>query len=71
MKKDSIYYNQVQLLVQVLPLLDSEKCFALKEGTVINLFFRELPRLSVDEEAIMRVMAEEEPEEVAKKKGTN
>ncbi|MDV3709461.1 hypothetical protein CMT55_08470 [Elizabethkingia anophelis] len=48
MKKDSIYYRQVQLLVRVLPLLDSEKCFALKGGTAINLFYRELPRLSVD-----------------------
>jgi len=48
MKKDTIYYRQVQLLVRVLPLLDSEKCFALKGGTAINLFFRELPRLSVD-----------------------
>jgi predicted nucleotidyltransferase component of viral defense system len=48
MKKDSIYYTQVQLLVRVLPLLDSERCFAIKGGTAINLFFRELPRLSVD-----------------------
>lgn len=48
MKKDSIYYKQVQLLVRILPLLDSEKCFALKGGTAINLFYRELPRLSVD-----------------------
>lgn len=48
MRKDSIYYRQVQLLVRILPLLDSEKCFALKGGTAINLFFRELPRLSVD-----------------------
>lgn len=48
MRKDSIYYRQVQLLVRVLPLLDSEKCFALKGGTAINLFYRELPRLSVD-----------------------
>lgn len=48
MKKDSIYYRQVQLLVRVLPLLDTEKCFALKGGTAINLFYRELPRLSVD-----------------------
>lgn len=48
MKKDSIYYRQVQLLVRILPLLDSEKCFALKGGTAINLFYRELPRLSVD-----------------------
>lgn len=48
MKKDSICYRQVQLLVRILPLLDSEKCFALKGGTAINLFYRELPRLSVD-----------------------
>jgi len=48
MKKNSIYYRQVQLLVRILPLLDSEKCFALKGGTAINLFYRELPRLSVD-----------------------
>lgn len=32
----------------MLPLLDSEKCFALKGGTATNLFFRELPPLSVD-----------------------
>lgn len=48
MRKNTIYYKQVQLLVRVLPLLDSEKCFALKGGTAINLFYRELPRLSVD-----------------------
>lgn len=48
MKKDSIYYRQVHLLVRVLPLLDSEKHFALKGGTAINLFYRKLPRLSVD-----------------------
>lgn len=48
MKKDSTYYRQVQLLVRVLPLLDSEKCFALKGGTAINLCYRELPRLLVD-----------------------
>lgn len=48
MKKDTIYYKQVHLLVRILPLLDSEKCFALKGGTAINLFYRPLPRLSVD-----------------------
>lgn len=48
MNKESIYYKQVQLLVRVLPLLNTEKCFALKGGTAINLFIRELPRLSVD-----------------------
>jgi predicted nucleotidyltransferase component of viral defense system len=48
MNIDSIYLKQVQLLVRILPLIDSEKCFALKGGTAINLFYRELPRLSVD-----------------------
>lgn len=47
-KKGTIYYKQVQLLVRILPLLNSEKCFALKGGTAINLFYRDLPRLSVD-----------------------
>lgn len=45
---NNIYRRQVQLLVRVLPLLDTEKCFALKGGTAINLFYRALPRLSVD-----------------------
>ena len=48
MDKGTVYYKQVQLLVQVLPLIANEKCFALKGGTAINLFVRELPRLSVD-----------------------
>ncbi|WP_304198693.1 nucleotidyl transferase AbiEii/AbiGii toxin family protein [Flavobacterium alvei] len=45
---NNIYRRQVQLLVRVLPLIDTEKCFALKGGTAINLFYRALPRLSVD-----------------------
>src|SRR5450432_273366 len=48
MNKDTIYFKQVQLLVRVLPLIATEKCFALKGGTAINLFVRDLPRLSVD-----------------------
>lgn len=43
-----IYNEQVQLLVRVLPHLAAEKVFALKGGTAINLFVRDLPRLSVD-----------------------
>ena len=39
---------QVQLLVRMLPLIAEEECFALKGGTAINLFYRDLPRLSVD-----------------------
>jgi hypothetical protein len=45
---NNIYRKQVQLLVRVLPLVDTEKCFALKSGTTINLFYRALPRLSVN-----------------------
>jgi len=45
---NNIYSKQVQLLVRILPLIDTEKCFALKGGTAINLFYRALPRLSVD-----------------------
>ena len=42
------YADQVRLLVRILPLVAEEKVFALKGGTAINLFFRNLPRLSVD-----------------------
>lgn len=42
------YYAQVRLLVRVLPLVAKERCFALKGGTAINLFVRDMPRLSVD-----------------------
>lgn len=45
---DPRYQAQVQLLVQVLPLVAQEKQFALKGGTAINLFVRPMPRLSVD-----------------------
>lgn len=43
-----IYRRQVGLLVQALPLVAQEECFALKGGTAINLFVRDMPRLSVD-----------------------
>jgi len=39
---------QVQLLVRVLPFVAKETAFALKGGTAINLFYRDMPRLSVD-----------------------
>lgn len=42
------YLDQVALLVRVLPELAGETDFALKGGTAINLFIRDLPRLSVD-----------------------
>jgi hypothetical protein len=43
-----IYEAQVALLVRVLPHVAQESVFALKGGTAINLFYRDLPRLSVD-----------------------
>lgn len=43
-----IYRRQVALLMRVLPLVAEEKSFALKGGTAINLFIRNMPRLSVD-----------------------
>ncbi|MDA3934201.1 MAG: nucleotidyl transferase AbiEii/AbiGii toxin family protein [Gammaproteobacteria bacterium] len=42
------YTAQVQLLVRILPHVAREDVFALKGGTAINLFYRDLPRLSVD-----------------------
>jgi len=46
--QNSIYFKQVQLLVEVLPYVIMDKYFALKGGTAINLFVRDMPRLSVD-----------------------
>jgi predicted nucleotidyltransferase component of viral defense system len=43
-----IYRKQVELLVRTIPTVAEEKCFALKGGTAINLFIRNMPRLSVD-----------------------
>ena len=42
------YRDQAQLLVDVLPYVARQEAFALKGGTAINLFHRDLPRLSVD-----------------------
>ncbi len=43
-----VYRRQAALLVRVLPHIAREKAFALKGGTAINLFVRDMPRLSVD-----------------------
>lgn len=42
------FRRQVDLLLRTVPFIAKETCFALKGGTAINLFFRDLPRLSVD-----------------------
>lgn len=43
-----LYQQQVALLMRVLPLVAQEDGFALKGGTAINLFYRDMPRLSID-----------------------
>lgn len=42
--EDNPYRPQVVLLLDLLPLVAKERCFALKGGTAINLFLRDLPR---------------------------
>ena len=42
------YFRQVALLLQILPIVGEQEVFALKGGTAINLFVRDMPRLSVD-----------------------
>jgi hypothetical protein len=42
------YRAQVDLLLLVLPHLAKEESCAIKGGTAINLFVRDMPRLSVD-----------------------
>jgi hypothetical protein len=37
------YERQVRLLLRVIPLVGEETCFALKGGTAINLFVRNMP----------------------------
>src|SRR5690606_36532122 len=42
------YRAQVELLIRCLPAVANAPDFALKGGTAINLFLRDMPRLSVD-----------------------
>ena len=42
------YVAQVRLLLSTLQDVANETEFALKGGTAINLFYRDMPRLSVD-----------------------
>jgi predicted nucleotidyltransferase component of viral defense system len=45
---NQIYLDTARLLTQVAPLVFTDNIFALKGGTAINLFVRDMPRLSVD-----------------------
>ena len=48
MEPDNRYFKQVELLIRMLPSVARHECLALKGGTAINLFVRDMPRLSVD-----------------------
>ncbi len=45
---DRRYKDAVALLLDAMPSVFAQKCFAMKGGTAINLFCRDMPRLSVD-----------------------
>ena len=45
---NQIYLDTARLLTQIAPLVFADTTFALKGGTAINLFIRDMPRLSVD-----------------------
>ena len=51
---DKHYVDQVRLLLSVLPDIATQDAFALKGGTVINLFYRDMPRLSVERQPTAR-----------------
>jgi len=46
--KNSVYFQRANFLLQLLPFVSEEEDFALKGGTAINFFNRDLPRLSID-----------------------
>ena len=45
---NQLYLESARLLIRVAPLVLVDDTFALKGGTAINLFVRDMPRLSVD-----------------------
>jgi predicted nucleotidyltransferase component of viral defense system len=45
---NQFYVDAARLLIQVAPVVFESGVFALKGGTAINLFVRDMPRLSVD-----------------------
>jgi len=45
---NEIYRKQVTLLVRIMPLVHKINDFAIHGGTAINLFVKNMPRLSVD-----------------------
>ena len=54
------YKNQFSLLLKVLPCLKEQDSFIIKGGTAINLFYRDLPRISVDIDLTYRIIENRE-----------
>jgi predicted nucleotidyltransferase component of viral defense system len=50
---NEIYLRTARLLTQVAPFVFADSTFALKGGTAINLFVRDMPRLSVDLDLVL------------------
>lgn len=48
MNQDNVFFRQAALMLEMIPFVAQEECFALKGGTAINFFLRDMPRLSVD-----------------------
>ena len=51
---NQLYLDSARLLTRVAPLVLVDDTFALKGGTAINLFVRDMPRLSVDLDLVFR-----------------
>ncbi len=66
--KDSPFFKQAELMLKTIPHVAAENCFALKGGTAINLFVRDMPRLSVDID--LAYLPVDEPRETALKKSS-
>lgn len=45
---NQVFLDTARLVIQIAPLVFADNVFALKGGTAINLFVRDMPRLSVD-----------------------
>ena len=45
---NQVYLDTARLMIQIAPLVFADSVFALKGGTAINLFVRDMPRMSVD-----------------------
>ncbi|HEV7138037.1 MAG TPA: nucleotidyl transferase AbiEii/AbiGii toxin family protein [Steroidobacteraceae bacterium] len=50
---NQVYFETARLLTRIAPLVLVDDTFALKGGMAINLFVRDMPRLSVDLDLIL------------------